>query len=526
MHRNPLNLLQTVIGGLLCTLSAIPVHAQTSKVPEKIDVLVVDHRGRPVQGVLVRTVWRVGGSACPGLRTKRTDRSGRVRVHPVKRWIGGWKLFVEPSVPMKPPVRVAIDLKMFVNDPKKPVRVELPPYGSVRVKVLDKDGKHVTGVEDVYMRYCRNPQAKDYGDPSLVAFVASRHGTWDGYFATFPFVAVGLKTEVWCKIGGRHLPAQRVDGPRHPLDMALVKLKGISGPPGFMLRLAGMDGKPIESERIGLIFTGGTRVRAETAYIGKGGQLHVSIPTYFTQLEEAHVVLVRRGKSATEHLGAVRLSIPKSLKQKDLGNLKLRAEPILVAGRILDTAGKPVQGAVVSVKPHYMYMTGSVSIEVFEAWKFLYHRVVTGANGRFEFRELGENPISLDIAVECQFGEPIDGYAAVRGGHVNAGTKDHEVVVVQTTFISGSIAGVAADKTTRFGYSIRDERGQPVRGVYLTWFKGGKFKLRNCPPGKYSLGFSLRLGQKSIRTFDDVVVEEGKPCEDPRLRNIDLTKSR
>ena len=149
-----------------------------------------------------------------------------------------------------------------------------------------------------------------------------------------------------------------------------------------------MDEKPVESEQIGLIFTGGTRLRAETVHIGKGGQLHVSIPTYFTKLEEAHLVLVRRGKSATEHLGAVRLSIPRSLKQKDLGNLKLTAEPILVAGRIVDTAGKPVQGAVVSVKPHYM--TGSFSIEVFEAWKFLYHRVVTGADGQFEFRELGE----------------------------------------------------------------------------------------------------------------------------------------
>jgi hypothetical protein len=161
---------------------------------------------------------------------------------------------------------------------------------------------------------------------------------------------------------------------------------------------------------------------------------------------------------------------------------------------------------------------------VFAGSKFLEHKLVTGADGRFEFRELGEDRARVDLKIERGFTQAIDGYATLRGGSVAAGTNNHTVVVVRTTFISGSIAGVAAGTRAVYGIEVLDQAGQWLRGISVLWEKGGAFTIRNCPPGKYDVGFSPRPGLAAIRKVEGVVVDAGKSCADPRLRGVDLSR--
>jgi len=58
--------------------------------------------------------------------------------------------------------------------------------------------------------------------------------------------------------------------------------------------------------------------------------------------------------------------------------------------------------------------------------------------------------------------------------------------------------------------------------VSVEWEQDGGFSIRNCPPGTYALTLRWRDSAAPVLDVADIVVKEGEPCADPRLRDIDL----
>lgn len=492
--------------------------------PAGIDVLVVDDRGKPVGGVpvAIEQSWSHGFGF--NLHTEKTAKDGRVRLETTlfryTRVNADTTYRVVLAIPAGNPPGALVDPANHVNDPNKPIKLVMPKYGQVRVYVTDKGDRPVRGLDRICLQIAKGGEGRN--EVYDVRDVVDDH-------ATFSFVEVGIPITVWCDYKGMQRP-QRINehGPRHARELRVLTLKGVTAPLGLRLTVQDAQGLPVASEVVGILFSDGGYFDGRTSKTDTDGGLEILMPEQFEGSSAGYLTVVRRGAGRTlDYKGAFRVPFEQLRKNEDLGAFKLAEEPLLVRGIAVDASGQPVKGLSVSAPRSYAQdrMRGSRTAG---RSVFFNHSVVTGADGKFELRELSdtEGVVKLTVSSKNSYGRDTRSkpLRIVSGADVGRGQADHKLVVGRASAIRGSMKGL--DDQTTFPGRIRilDKDGNSPKGVWFNTRSSGEFFAPNCPPGTYRIEFNLLAQTKPFLVVEGVKVVPAEDCLDPRLQSIDLGK--
>lgn len=222
------------------------------------------------------------------------------------------------------------------------------------------------------------------------------------------------------------------------------------------------------------------------------------------------------GFTSTQHKTSVNergfVPLPSLLPDAlDIGTIELRPSEVLVSGHVVDRAGEPVPYAQFEIH------ADGPDAESERARQKMPDFRHADAAGAFVIDGWSESPM-LRLFVT----HPAHQSLEVRG--IARGSRDLRIVLEASP--KGWIAArwITADpKLSRF---VRAELERPLD--HWTETEGsdeGRVEFRPLDAGVYRLRlFSWTLGE-TVLTLEDLVVVDGKPCADPRLDPIDLTKA-
>ena len=201
----------------------------------------------------------------------------------------------------------------------------------------------------------------------------------------------------------------------------------------------------------------------------------------------------------------------------DVGDLMLRELPLLASGRVVDTAGKPVNQAWVSVR----YPVGERDSLRWRNFDFVgstgNSRLATRSDGSFAIR-------GHDEYYSLQLGAVARTTRVSPWRVVSPGTEGVELVLPDEANSEEAFGRVLG--------TIQFDRDIPLTDVevYLrrdggersTYAFSGSFRFRDVEPGFYRLEIVASDLGLLVYTVDDITVIAGKATRDSRLKGIDL----
>ncbi len=493
----------------------VPVGSKTLEfrlpVFDPIHVLVVDPQGNPVAGVEV-----VLGNEPMGMssRSEVTDDAGRILVGRNmldSRSDDSTTRTVSARIVSEEVVGVDIDTASFRNTAEKPLRLQLPDTGSLEVEVLDTEGVPLD-VDTFTLGHADGEHEFDYFD---LRNVVSK--TEDGK-VSFPFVQTGLKLVAALDVKGGHNTVRKViEGPAKPGEECVVQITGIKRAPEIKVRLLGVDGEPVSKERVGVLFTSERRHSHEEVETDAFGNLRIFIPEHYDdKVWELRIQRVRLPEdpvknrwSVAAYLGAYRAPLREAQRIEAGSDLRLQPSTLVLGGRIVDEQGEPVAGVTLRLPENY---SGSNSGGGSGSQYFFEPRIVTGVDGRFEFREIAEPRSRLALQVVSQT------HRAVESLQFEPGSSDVTIPMVETFTIHGKILGVPGVAHAQLQImAVRDGGGADASASQSFLVEaGGVFKILGCLPGDYRVHIKSPE-QRILHTFENVRVVKGEDTRDYRL---------
>ncbi|MEO6598187.1 MAG: hypothetical protein ABIP94_25870, partial [Planctomycetota bacterium] len=220
-------------------------------------------------------------------------------------------------------------------------------------------------------------------------------------------------------------------------------------------------------------------------------------------------------RADTVYGGAANIEIPANAQGlRDLGELRLTAEPIAVVARVVDIEGKPIAGVTVRMKPTRAPDRGDserlrpsdVSQE-----RPLTHQATTDSEGRFVFREL--SPAAMTGMLEVADGA----WLPALGLRLPVGSVERRLVVQQP----GRLHLTFARKPPRnLVVEVRhdDSTWQVPFDVDATTGE----RSASLSPGRYEI--AVRVGRRDPLVIKGIEVPPGAACDDARLRDIDWAR--
>lgn len=471
--------------------------------------------GSPAAEVPIRCGLLEGGGVDYGLRV--TGRDG----HAVLRHAGlafalsraeGLELRVE--VPLPEPLVRRVERRSV---PPEPVRFRLPAGGSVDVDVLDLEGRLVQEPCEVKLGLVWPGEPRELS-PFRHASRTYLERTTETGRASFAFVALGAELELLVqreegsaevreylpgpRLAGEHLTHAVVLGSQHPLlEFRVLDPAGaplVEAPLELELLAASVNLSENETPKATTDAEG--RFRLELAHVYREGDL-------------VHLLVhAREGALAGER----DLSRPFERGLVPMGNLVLHPAPRLLAGRVLDAAGVPVEGARVRFETPVSEDPRDPDSPVWY-WTALGPERVTDAQGAFELRAL-----SLARRVRASASH---GTARSAPLETDAGAVGVELVLLGTGALAGRVwldPGVPAELLEVRAFD-RPASGEEGEG----WLQAqslradGEFLLEDLLSVPHRIELAIR-SQKALLSFPDVLVEAGRARRDPRLDPLDL----
>ncbi|MCR9246695.1 MAG: carboxypeptidase-like regulatory domain-containing protein [bacterium] len=302
---------------------------------------VTDPSGRPAPGVRVVLLDEAGVEKNSGLAFRETaEPDGIATFHHAQQVVRpdwGSDCAVMIGSPIGRPVFAPVNLEAVAAEPYE---LQLPGTGSIHIELVDRDGQAVRDLtERVYARLF------ELQPDSEVRF---RSG-FDGARLDLAHVGLGLRFRL--ELSSPDVRGVlEFDGPKQWGERVEHRLP-VSRNPTLSGRLVDVQGVPQKG------YWHATHVQTSRGYhnqyfeTGSDGRFHTAIPELHGGLEKSErgVIFKRTITDRTQQafLEFARLGLHDG--RNELGDVVLRAAPVLVAGRIVDDTGDPVAGARVRV---------------------------------------------------------------------------------------------------------------------------------------------------------------------------------
>lgn len=339
------------------------------------------------------------------------------------------------------------------------VELEMPSPISIRGIVRSPDGQPAAGAE---LRIVGG-----YSGPGSAAKSAA-----DGSFEV-PFNPqhFGPRESVFCLLvrdPARNLAvAQDIDEETGPLDLRLAAGLTVAG-------RAEDQGRPITNATAALVFWSGNSGMHLYGLAGK-----TNVPGQF------EIPALPPGRKYGLYVSAPgygqkfvnNVEISDQPKRVEVEPVDLKPANLSLAGRVVDTADKPVSGASVNLSGDGQ-PNGSTT---------------TDRQGRFTFKAVCEGPLRVFAN-----GQDAQGNASAQGGETN---------VLITLGQSFSHGGSAARSHVLKG-KVVDSAGAPVSGAQLTVFPGEPHWIKTAANGEFSTRWALQPWQQEQNNEPCLVVQE------------------
>lgn len=492
-------------------IAALP-EPKDEVIGQEVWVRTVDEAGRPVSGIPVGFGWSAERAHSETLGvTAAPDALARIRIPPPQpdrdRFVHA--LLLGPSA-ASAPVPDAIDFD-------RPIDVVLPAHGAVRVEVEEAISMYTQCVLD---RADEQPVDPRFGHREGGLWSEVREGVVD-----YPCVALGQPLLVTLRQQhGSSAIERAVAGPTRAGEVVIVRMSAGSEP-ALVGRLLEPSGEPLAAAvcSIKLLSEGSNAGRMLTT--GNDGRFRIELDAQSVQgmMKEMTLRLDRpnpqqgwgSGSFVTDLSRRVRITLPAQIEAGayDLGDLRLEAAPVLVAGRVSNRSGEPVAG---------------VNLHVQQA-------LFVHANGESTYGELDEaSAISTEDGSFTVFGDPPDAalqlvahersYLSPPPVPFLAGDPNLQLIVHRAGAIEGSV--IFPVGLQRLGITIALDPAAPGQRAELSVSPNldgrGTFRFSTLTPGEYELRFQIGRKHSPFHVVSGIVVTEGDPQRDPRLTEVDI----
>ncbi len=406
------------------------------------------------------------------------------------------------------PVQTKIDPGAL---PLDPIDLVLPECGSLALHVDRADG--TPGEEPVNFQISRVRTQLDGDSPSSVISHTAPSGQ-----TTVSGIELGLDLRIraWSPTLGS--ASKNLPGPRQAGEVVDVRLLMSARSAVLTGRTLVEDGTPLAGAalRASVGFereNGGFNGAASRIRTDDQGRFRFPVQGWKPQdsLRSSLILAVWDvGKTPLE--GSVPIDIASVQDEADLGDVYLIAPPLLAAGRVVDSVGRGIPGAVVT-----LVATEEQPADVGLLQHLGYAQDVTGVtdgSGAFELRGK-TNVTALEIRGDHTDYAPPEPQSIARGAS--------QLLLVMRA--SGRIAGrlLVDDRVpfTSLAVVAIDSRGEAA-GESAAVGSDGRFEIRSLEQGLYSVVPRLREEAGDLARVDGIAAEPLRTTEDPALDPIDL----
>jgi hypothetical protein len=486
----------------------------------RIPVIVVDAAGRPCGGVRVVAVRETSPGTFVATQATTDAADGTASVLTVRDGAGSGKSgapTLAVALPFADP-SLAVEVR---SAPGELVRFVLPSSGRVRCELVDEHDAPAAGGYVVHLRRAGGDGFGHCDD----ACVPAAGGT-----ALFPYVGLGLELEAvaWPGAGGI-TSSRRFEGPRTAGEETVVRITVGDRRPAIVGRLVDGKGAPIAGMRLfGAIVEPGQDVdvpgttdgESTTGPDGRFRFVLVRPPgdAAPAKLQIGRSVKTGKDASAVRRFAIADVPAGPPAADADVGDVVFQGTELLVAGVVVDSAGRPLEGAVVRAISDDAGGDRGASDDVDAS--------ITRADGRFRLVGAPAGP-RLEIGVNLT-GHCVDGPLEFA-----TGATDVRVVMSEAGAIAGSV--LFPEGVPRWRACVTVDGPTSENGGFETWFGGpvtarvgndGRFELGQLRPGKACV--KIRFGWSegdTVLAVDDVAVVAGEVTRDPRLARVDLANA-
>lgn len=487
-----------------------------------LDVLVTEHNGTPIANAHVQLHGRCSHEQYPLDDRIVTNAHGIAHFHGYERRITD----IVPETPVKlflgqPLATAAREIDLTPGHlPDDPIRLPLSsPYGQLAIEIGDADGQPFDG-ESVVTVAGSTPEGLVQPLSTIVY----------GPRAVFP---VGLDQRLTVAISTTTSPhsgggtTHTIEGPREAGET--VRLAVTTRPP--VARLVGVladeNGIPLADRDLAPEWTvreGDARfsLSAARARTDEGGRFDLPVcRSRPSNVPEQVEIAVASDPGHAPRL--TRITLPAELDpvSTDVGEVTATVPPLSLRGRVVDEGGNGLPGALVSIeaigRPNQETLKGLGYVGEASPEPRNLLDLFTDHDGRFEARRpAGEGTWSIRVAKQ--------GHTTRANFPFSDEGDEVEVVLPRAGAIVGSLHLLRPEDALDFSIRLATSPS-PGRSPYATdgghLDRGGWFRFRRVEAGRHRIEVALR-GQK-ILEIDDVLVEPGEICLDPRLQGIDLS---
>jgi hypothetical protein len=411
----------------------------------------------------------------------------------------GGRVFVDGL--FEPPVEAVFGFRAF---PEHPLELALPLHGSVEVEVVHASGEPAQVSKPAHLSPVQSSGTL-LGKRSTRAssgVVAGR--------ASFPLVQLELTLQAELDDRPDHYAARvRFEGPVRPGEQRTARLV-LTPAAVIRFRVLAPSGEPLSGREIVAIFERATAASRSSfdSTVSTDAEGFVRLPVTEPWNEGTRLSLTLRLDSPEGEgmEGSLELSHALAPGVNELGDVHLRHDRVLAAGRVVDGRGQPIRNASVTVERLDSSGPGQ------ETWLPAFS-TSTGPDGGFAFRQ-DPPPEALRVRAGSRDHAPAEPIPFVPG------TRGLELQLLQGGGLRGSLRMPEGLPRRALMITASDPEGQQLQTIQPD--ASGRFEFLGLAPGRVDVSVMLTTENVQLALVEGIEVREGEVRSDPRLEAIEL----